>query len=390
MKLKSYFAVTVEAAMQKARAELGPEAMLVTSRRSGPEYRHLGEYEVVFALVPESESPPSAERMQTSTEITAPPPGTSWVRLSDEVSDLKRQMERLASGLARSTAGLSRIAMRPALADVFSQLLEAELDADIAYEIVSRICGQLDNDPETGAASGPRGASRVTQLVNSELLRLIDVDPRIATGSGSAVLGFVGPPGAGKTVTLVKLAVRYGLGTKRPAQILTLDTQRVAAAEVLRSYAAIAGIGFQAVETVTALSQAIEEYRNKELIFIDTPGLAPGDIEDGRDVAAFFSRRAAIQVHLVLSACMKPADQRRVAAEYEMFAPSRLLFTHLDETATFGPLLSLSARTGKPLSFLGTGQQIPEHIEPADRSAVLRLLTRTSVPSLQALGATAA
>ncbi len=387
MKLKSYFAVTVEAAMQKARAELGPDAMLVTSRRSGPEYRHLGEYEVVFALVPDSANPPTPERRETVAQIAAPAPPIPWVRLADEVSDLKRQMERLASGLARSTAGLSRIAMRPVLAEAFSQLLEAELDSEIAYEVVSRICVQLDKEPEP---AGVRGTSRVTQLVNSELLRLIDVDPRIGNGSGNSVLALVGPPGAGKTVSLVKLAVRYGLGTKRPAQILTLDTQRVAASEVLRSYAAIAGIGFQAVETVTALSQALEEYRSKELIFIDTPGLAPGDIEDGRDFATFFARRSVIQVHLVLSACMKPADQRRVAAEYEMFTPSRLLFTHVDETATFGPLLGLSARTGKPMSFLGTGQQIPEHIEPAERSAVLRLLTRTSVPSLQALGATAA
>ncbi|HLJ46809.1 MAG TPA: hypothetical protein VKU01_12410 [Bryobacteraceae bacterium] len=386
MKLKSYFAVTVEAAMQKARAELGPEAMLITSRKSGPEYRHLGDYEVVFALVPDSESPPAPERLLGAQEI-APPPPVSWVRLSDEVSDLKRQMERLATGLARSTAGLSRIAMRPSLAEAFSHLLEAELDADIAYEIVSRICGQLEKD---GDPVNSRGTLGVTQLVNAELLRIIDVDPRIGNGTGCSVVALVGPPGAGKTVTLVKLAVRYGLGTKRPAQILTLDTQRVASAEVLRSYAAIAGIGFQPVETVTALSQALEEFRNKELIFIDTPGLGPGDLEDGRDFAAFLSRRSGIEVHLVVSACMKPADQRRVAAEYEMFAPSRLLFTHLDETATFGPLLSLSARTGKPLSFLGTGQQIPENLEPADRSALLRLLTKASPAVLQALGATAA
>ena len=49
MKIKSYFAPTVEDAMAMARRELGPEAMLVNSRRAPPEPRGRGEYEVVFA-----------------------------------------------------------------------------------------------------------------------------------------------------------------------------------------------------------------------------------------------------------------------------------------------------------------------------------------------------
>src|SRR6202035_3502975 len=49
MKIKSYFAGSVEQAIQKARQELGTEAMLVTSRRAAVEARHLGAYEVVFA-----------------------------------------------------------------------------------------------------------------------------------------------------------------------------------------------------------------------------------------------------------------------------------------------------------------------------------------------------
>jgi len=49
MRLKSYFAGTVESAMCLARQEMGEEAMLVNSRRSQPEARHLGAYEVVFA-----------------------------------------------------------------------------------------------------------------------------------------------------------------------------------------------------------------------------------------------------------------------------------------------------------------------------------------------------
>ena len=82
----------------------------------------------------------------------------------------------------------------------------------------------------------------------------------------------MGPPGAGKTTTLVKLAVHYGLTSRRPVALLSTDTYRVAAAEQLRSYAAILGVAFQVVETVGALAQSLEEHRAKDLILIDTPG----------------------------------------------------------------------------------------------------------------------
>ena len=56
MKIKSYYSRSVEIAIAEAREELGPEAMLVESRKAAPEARHLGEYEVIFALT--SDSPP--------------------------------------------------------------------------------------------------------------------------------------------------------------------------------------------------------------------------------------------------------------------------------------------------------------------------------------------
>ena len=59
MRLKSYFANSVEEAMARARQELGPDAMLVNSRKSAPDARHLGIYEVVFVTegpLAESES----------------------------------------------------------------------------------------------------------------------------------------------------------------------------------------------------------------------------------------------------------------------------------------------------------------------------------------------
>jgi flagellar biosynthesis protein FlhF len=175
---------------------------------------------------------------------------------------------------------------------------------------------------------------------------------------------------------LVKLAVSYGLAARKPVLLLSVDTHRVAAADQLRSYAAILGVGFQLLETVSSLAQAIEENRGKELIFLDTPGLSYGDLEDSESLAHFLATRADIDTHLVLPASMKAADLSRMVDAFEILRPRHLLFTKLDETGSYGPILSEAARSGKPLSFFTAGQRIPEDLEAASPERVLDLVFR--------------
>jgi flagellar biosynthesis protein FlhF len=172
----------------------------------------------------------------------------------------------------------------------------------------------------------------------------------------------------------VKLAVNYGLAARRGVVLLSTDTHRVGAADQLRSYAAILGVNVQVTETTGALAQAIEENRSKEFIFIDTPGLTAAELADEADLSRFLGTRPDIQTHLVLSASMKPADLTRTADAFQIFQPDRLLFTRLDETASFGPIFSEAARTAKPLSFFTTGQRIPEDLETAGRDRLLDLI----------------
>lgn len=368
MRLKSYFADTIEEAIAQARRELGADATLVNSKRSGPEARHLGAYEVVCAGDAETRYG-VAERAQPGSMLAAP----SVDRLSQEVTELKQQMERLALTLARSSGGMAGIASNPELSKAFALLTSAELDADLAYELVGGL-----SLPVTGEA------------LRSELGALLNVDAELGcSGSPARTVALVGPPGAGKTTTLVKLAFQYGISSRKPSQILTLDTYRLAAADELQAYGAILGIGCQVIETPSALAQALEEHRHKDLILIDTPGLANGDMDGFEDLAQFLSTYPGLDTHLVLPASMRTSDLKRAAQLYQIFHPHKLLFTRLDETQTFGPILSLSARMGKPVSFLSRGQRIPEDLERATREGILDLVLKAE-PVGQSIFGTAA
>jgi flagellar biosynthesis protein FlhF len=153
-----------------------------------------------------------------------------------------------------------------------------------------------------------------------------------------------------------------------------MDTFRIASIEPLRTYAAILGVGFQAVSTGLALAQALQEHRHKDLILIDTPGFGPRDMDAAAELAAVLATHPEVDVHLVLAATTKSADLTSAVDRFEIFRPSKLLFTRVDETSSFGPAFSEAARTGKPISFLAAGQQVPEDLVAAAKDQVIELI----------------
>jgi flagellar biosynthesis protein FlhF len=376
MKIKSYFANTVEDAMAMARREMGPEAMLVNSRKSSPDARHLGAYEVVFVTdMPASE----AGELPGGAPAPAGLPARRGTgdQLSQQVADLKKELEGMRRTITRSA--LPPPAWREMSqegADAYVTLTAGEVSADLAGEIVQAAESRIADapTPKVRAARRADGAAFRGALVE-ELESRFAVQPVLGRGEARpAIVALVGPPGSGKTTALVKLAVNYGLAARRPVLLLSIDTYRVAAAEQLRSYAAILGVGFQVVETVGALSQAIEENRGKELILIDTPGLGPAETVEYSSLARFLSTRTDIDTQMVVSGSMKSADLSRVVDHLEIFRPQHIIFTKLDETGSFGPILNQAVRTGKPLSFFTTGQRIPEDLEAATRNRLAELI----------------
>jgi flagellar biosynthesis protein FlhF len=363
MRIKSYYSRSVEDAIASARQELGPEAMLVNSRAALPETRHLGEYEVVFV----TDTPPLPDNDAPAMLPSDFGPAVGSGRVSNEFSDLKRELEAMRRALTRSAYAPQQWRGSSSDAyDAYAALTAGDLSPELARAIV---------DAAESRAPSERNRELFDRELMAELQARIVTQPLLGRGEARPrIVALVGPPGSGKTTTLVKLAVNYGLVSRRPPLLLSMDTYRVAAAEQLRSYASILGVAFQVVETGAALAQAIEENRGKELILIDTPGLGFGDLDVAVPLAHFLSSRQDVDTQLVVPGSMKPADLTRVVDAFEVFGPQRLIFTKLDETGSFGSIVNESVRTGKPLSFLTNGQRIPEDLEVATPGRLARLI----------------
>lgn len=375
MRLKSYFAGTVESAICLARQEMGGEAMLVNSRRTLPEARHLGAYEVVFAAAQDPIREAAAAALLAPSEESVSLPAQA---LAGEMAEIRRQLAKMSLQVSRSgvRAGCrSSPASNPALDGLDDSLAANDVDGDLACSILRSL-----------ESLGPEAPGReVAQAFRKEIQNRFTVEAELspwsfetAAGPGAApariVAALVGPPGVGKTSMLAKLAVRFGVAARRSTHIISYDSLRIAASEQLRSYAAIMGVTFESVDTVSALAQSLKENSRKDLVLIDTPGFSAQDFDLSWDLTKFLSTYPHVDIHLVLSCGARSSDISRMVDRYNTFGPAKLLFTRLDETDSYGTILNESVRTGLPVSFLSTGPRVPEDFEPATKDRISELL----------------
>src|SRR2546430_3016040 len=150
--------------------------------------------------------------------------------------------------LSRSAVSAPRwLAPSSAAAEIFSVLVAAEVELELAQQIAEAVAGRLGL-----RAADPEIARHAAQ---AEMESRFSVDATLGRpGADCRVVALVGPPGSGKTTTLVKLAARWGLEARRPVLLVSADYHRIAAADQLRSFAAILGVAFESVESPAALA----------------------------------------------------------------------------------------------------------------------------------------
>jgi flagellar biosynthesis protein FlhF len=302
--------------------------------------------------------------------LSAPPESRETGHdLARELAELRQQIEAVKRSVDRrpapQTEGLATDG-----ADLFDHLATAEFSSVMA--------GELAAGAEGVRTQQGRAEMAIEAALRAECERRLSFSPSLGpAGAQPRAVLLVGPAGVGKTTTLVKLALRYGLRDRLPLQMLSLDTLRIGGWEQLACYSRITGIPCQPVHTPAALEAAFAEHRQKKLLLIDTPGYSAAE-PPSRSLAGWLSsQRPFVEVHLVLSAAAQPRINLSVIERFAPLAPAKLLFTHLDEAETSGPVLETALRAGLPLSFLATGQQVPEDLEEASLDRLFAPLAAT-------------
>lgn len=179
------------------------------------------------------------------------------------------------------------------------------------------------------------------------------------------VIFFVGPTGVGKTTTIAKLSSKLLLEEKKKIVIFTSDTYRIAAVEQIKTYANILSIPVEVVYEKKDLDTLLSKYKDYDYLLMDTAGRSHKNKEQVDDLKNLFDAFSeySMMTYLVLSATTKYKDLKKITALYEDITDYNLIFTKLDETDAIGNILNIKLDTGRPLSYVSYGQNVPDDIE---------------------------
>lgn len=273
--------------------------------------------------------------------------------------------------LDRDDAAAALSLRSSALEGAYARLIEQEVGRELAERILRQVADEMRAAIEAGEEPSE---AEVRQAVERRIAALLPVDEALAEHGGFRVgsgrngarrIAFVGPTGVGKTTTLAKIAAQLKLKHGLRVGIIAADTYRIAAVDQLRTYAEILELPVEVAASPADAARACARLADLDCILIDTAGRSQNDRMKISELRAFLAAAEPDETHLVLSAT---AGGRTLAREAEAFCPlgvDRVVFTKLDEAASFGTLVALIERIGKQVSFLTHGQEVPDHIEAA-------------------------
>lgn len=244
------------------------------------------------------------------------------------------------------------------LFDYYMQLVGNDVAQELACDIVKSLQKQLR--PEHLAQP-----QIVQEKLAEQLEKLLPTSgPLIRKKTaGPHVVALIGPTGVGKTTTLAKLAANLKLREKHRVGLITMDTYRIAAVDQLKRYADIIGSPLRVVHGADELRDAQQAMSDFDFLLIDTAGRSPNDALKLNELKGLLAAAEPDEVHLVLSTTASADSLNLAAARFGDVRVDRIIFTKLDEAAHVGVLLNVIRKVNKSLSYITTGQDVPDDIE---------------------------
>jgi len=173
----------------------------------------------------------------------------------------------------------------------------------------------------------------------------------------------VGPTGVGKTTTIAKLAAINAYGAKPlSVRIITIDDYRIGAKEQIQRYGELMSVPVVSAESYEQLRKNIAFFSHDvDLILIDTFGNSPLDYKNIAEMREMLDAcGSTAEFHLAISAITKGSDIIEIMQQFESFKYDSIIVTKLDETWRAGNIISALHEMRKSVSYITTGQLIPD------------------------------
>ncbi|MGM0519226.1 MAG: flagellar biosynthesis protein FlhF [Campylobacterota bacterium] len=376
MKMLSFLGETPTIALRNAQEECGEEAVVVSTKKiSNANDSGKNMYEVVVAIEDENSksdydySNYTRKASTKSYEQGSKPINTQVYDFKEEIHKMQEKLEFVQKSLWNPKSQLYDLTIPHEFVDMYNLFELNEFDQEMTYTIMKKTIRQLP----ISLKSNPKKINDFFKLI---LRRIIPIKYEIPLRKHQRkIVMMVGPTGVGKTTTISKLAARYAykLGQSYKVGIITLDSFRVGAIEQLQAYTNIMRLPLEVVKKPEDLSEALLRLKECNYIFIDTAGSSQYDVDKIESINDYQKKvdELSIEKILVLPANVKQSDLLEIYTNYSRLNIDYLTFTKLDETRSFGNLISFAHKTKKSITYFSIGQNVPDDLVVSDSTFLI-------------------
>lgn len=304
--------------------------------------------------------PETNTNYQKTQEPAAVPSGNA----PDEamISSLRTQLTELKSTVQDFTNRI-RIADRditltftPEVLQLYNKLVNCDVQEDIAKQIAAQ--SQEICEKRTAEV-----AAVAQEIVVDKLGEPAPLRPKQYKQN---VIMFAGPTGAGKTTTLVKLAGMLTFDQGLNVGLINMDTYRVGAIEHIKIYSEIMNIPMLTAYNAQELAEAVRKLEDKDVVLIDTAGKSARDATYKQDLEAYLAAINVDEVFVVISIVTGNKTCKEVIDHYSFIDKYKMIITKLDEVGGWGNAVNIKEYSGKPISYVTMGQEVPSDIGLVD------------------------
>lgn len=368
MKIKKFLAKTFQEGKERILSELGPEAVIISTRVIPP-------------------SPPENEEM---VELVAAIDLEKDLAIFEEnkISSIEKKpyVREPSSGFLEFASNIYK-----ELAFIKNYLLE--LSEKITYNFIFQLPVEYENFAKLMIKNGFSQEFVISfvqnfkeiKFNNDESLREKALDlladkltfaNKFPMSNTQNFILFVGPTGTGKTLNIIKLGVLYKIILNAKVTIVSLDYRKIGGWEQMQMLSAVSGLNTVLCQSIDEMVDQISALKSSDIVLVDTSGGSPRDesfISELKEISQIFSWTSKV---LVLSTTQSKMNFVECINAFGKINPNYLILTKFDEILTIGSLYEslIKISSEMPLLYFSYGTEIPNSIEPANKQFIKKFL----------------
>ena len=351
MKIKKYIGLTAYEATTKMKKELGSEAIILNTRS----IRQKG----IFGIFKKPMVEITAAYEEKDKLLNKALENDRFRDINNELIMLRNMMQTISSKVIEEDFKIPKV-----LDSYKKRLIKNGVECSIASSILEKLGQQINFEN--------KDEKSIEEIVKYTLLEYLgDIQPLNSNTYHLKIIFFLGPTGVGKTTTLAKIAAQLVMKKKYEIGLITSDTYRIAAIDQLKAYSDILDIPLEVVYNQEDMYKTLAKFKGKDFIFVDTAGINYREIDQDDFIYNTIDTINNKEVYLVLSNTTDFNILKSIIDHYKFIGNYKIIFTKLDESQGFGNILNIKYLTKNPLSYITTGQDVPDDIEVLDSNKIV-------------------